>query len=107
MWAEAKKYVLAETSIVGTLSDGMSRLVATNSKGMTMAHAGKKHIGQGAQGKGEASGARSMLDDDRVEENAVLSNRDKAQHSKRRGLDAKNVQTEQYHDHAANRRGDK
>ncbi|MBB4566794.1 hypothetical protein GGE60_000895 [Rhizobium leucaenae] len=34
----------------------------------------------------------------------MLSNRDKAQHSKERGLDSKNVQTEQYHDHAGNRR---
>ncbi len=72
-----------------------------------MTRASKKHIGQGAQGKGDPSGARSMLDDDRLEENAVLSNRDKAQHSKQRGLDSKNVQTEQYHDHAANRRVDK
>jgi hypothetical protein len=71
-----------------------------------MAHAGKKHIGRGAQGKGDASGARSTLDDNRVGENDVLSNRDKAQHSKERGLDGKNVKTEQYQDHAANRRVD-
>ncbi|AVA25162.1 hypothetical protein [Rhizobium sp. NXC24] len=71
-----------------------------------MAHAGKKHIGRGAQGKGDASGARSTLDDCRVRENAVLSNRDKAQHSKERGLDSRNVQTEQNHDHAGNRRPD-
>jgi hypothetical protein len=32
------------------------------------------------------------------------SNRDKAQHSQERGLDSKAVQTEQYQDHAANRR---
>ncbi len=71
-----------------------------------MAHAGKKHIGRGAQGKGDASGARSMLDDSRLEKNAVLSNRDKAQHSKERGLDSRNVETEQYHDHPGNRRLD-
>jgi hypothetical protein len=34
----------------------------------------------------------------------VLSNRDKSQHSHERGLDSKTVQTEQYHDHASNRR---
>ena len=34
----------------------------------------------------------------------VLSNRDKSQHSEQRGLDSKNVQTEQYQDHAGNRR---
>ncbi len=39
-----------------------------------------------------------------LEENMVLSNRDKAQHGAARGLDGKHVQTEQYHDHAANRR---
>jgi hypothetical protein len=71
-----------------------------------MAHAGKKHIGRGTQGKGDASGARSTLDDDRVGKNAVLSNRDKAQHSKGRGLDSRNVQTEQYQDHIGNRRID-
>ena len=37
-------------------------------------------------------------------ENMVLSNRDKSQHSDQRGLDSKNVQTEQYQDHAGNRR---
>lgn len=71
-----------------------------------MAHAGKKHIGAGAKGKGDASGARSTMDDERLEENMVLSNRDKAQHTKERGLDSKNVQTEQYHDHATNKSRD-
>ncbi len=36
-------------------------------------------------------------------ENMVLSNRDKSRHSDERGLDSKNVQTEQYQDHAGNR----
>ncbi len=71
-----------------------------------MANADKKHIGAGAQGKGDGSGAMTDLDDDILPENAVLSNRDKAQHSKDRGLDSKAVQTEQYHDHAANRQED-
>jgi hypothetical protein len=39
-----------------------------------------------------------------LEENMVLSNRDKSRHSEGRGLDGKMVQTEQYHDHAGNRR---
>ncbi|WP_373322613.1 hypothetical protein [Methylobacterium cerastii] len=38
-----------------------------------------------------------------IEDNAVLSNRDKAQHGDERGLDSKTVQTEQYQDHSANR----
>ncbi|MER8414152.1 hypothetical protein [Mesorhizobium sp. L2C084A000] len=40
---------------------------------------------------------------DKLEENKVLSNRDKAQHSKERGLDSRQVATEQHQDHAANR----
>ena len=71
-----------------------------------MANAGKKHIGAGAQGKGDGSGAMTELDEDVLPENMVLSNRDKAQHSQERGLDGKAVQTEQYHDHAANRQKD-
>jgi hypothetical protein len=39
-----------------------------------------------------------------LEENMVLSNRDKSQHSDGRGLDSKMVQTDQYQDHAGNRR---
>ncbi len=68
-----------------------------------MANADKKHVGAGAQGKGDGSGAMTDLDRDVLPENMVLSNRDKAQHSQERGLDGKAVQTEQYHDHAANR----
>jgi hypothetical protein len=33
----------------------------------------------------------------------VLSNRDKAQHSEQRGLDGKEILTEQFQDHSANR----
>ena len=43
------------------------------------------------------------LPDGILEENMVLSNRDKSRHSDERGLDSKMVQTEQYQDHAANR----
>ncbi|WP_407863393.1 hypothetical protein [Phyllobacterium phragmitis] len=71
-----------------------------------MAKAGKKHMGPGTQGKGDGTGAMTDIDKSKVEENAVLSNRDKAQHPRQRGLDSKEVETEQYHDHAGNRRPD-
>ncbi|NNH42757.1 hypothetical protein HLI03_14005 [Rhizobium laguerreae] len=68
-----------------------------------MANADRKHIGAGAKGKGDGSGAMTNLDEEQLRENMVLSNRDKARHSKERGLDSKTVQTEQYSDHSANR----
>ena len=69
-----------------------------------MANASKKHMGSSTQGKGDGTGALTELPDGILEENMVLSNRDKSQHSDERGLDSKAVQTEQFHDHAANRR---
>jgi len=69
-----------------------------------MANASKKHMGPATQGKGAGVGAMTELPDGVLEENMVLSNRDKSLHSDERGLDSKTVQTEQYHDHAANRR---
>ncbi|MCO6187772.1 hypothetical protein [Rhizobium sp. L1K21] len=72
-----------------------------------MANADKKHFKQGSQGKGDGSGAMTELDDDILDKDKVLSNRDKASHSEERGLDSKNVQTEEYKDHAANRRSDR
>nr|WP_254016896.1 hypothetical protein [Mesorhizobium escarrei] len=68
-----------------------------------MAKGGKKHIGAGARGKGSGTGARTTTPKDKLEENKVLSNRDKAQHTKERGLDSKQIATEQRQDHAANR----
>jgi hypothetical protein len=68
-----------------------------------MAHASKKHIGEGSQGKGDGSGAMTHMDLDKVGPNDILSNRDKALHSDSRGLDGKAVKSEQYQDHAANR----
>jgi hypothetical protein len=68
-----------------------------------MAHADRKHIGAGAKGKGDGSGAMTNLDEEKLPENTVLSNRDKTRHSKARGLDGKTVQTEQYSDHSSNR----
>ncbi|AZO63632.1 MAG: hypothetical protein E5Y88_01615 [Mesorhizobium sp.] len=68
-----------------------------------MAKGSKKHIGVGSQGKGSGTGAMTTTPKDKIEENQVLSNRDKAQHTKERGLDSKQVATEQRQDHAANR----
>jgi hypothetical protein len=68
-----------------------------------MPNASKKHIGIGAQGKGDGSGAMTELDKDLVPENMILSNRDKSRHSDERGLDSKWVQTEQYQDHPEDR----
>lgn len=68
-----------------------------------MAKADKHSMGAGAQGKHSGSGAMTELPDDTLEENQVLSNRDKSRHNGERGLDSKTVQTEQYQDHVANR----
>ena len=70
-----------------------------------MANASKHGMHPGAQGKGSGSGAMTELPDGVLEENMVLSNRDKAQHGDARGLDSKTVQTEQYQDHSANHTG--
>jgi hypothetical protein len=64
-----------------------------------------KHFGSGAtdKSKGAGGGALTDLQDDLVGENMVLSNRDKAEHSRDRGQDRKWVETEQLQDHAANK----
>ncbi len=69
-----------------------------------MANASKHHVGPGAQGKRDGSGAMTELPEGILEENMVLSNRDKSRHSGERGLDSKTVQTEQFHDHVGARR---
>ena len=69
-----------------------------------MANASKRHAGPGTQGKSAGTGAMTELPEGVLEENMVLSNRDKSRHSEGRGLDGKMVQTEQFHDHAGNRR---
>ncbi len=69
-----------------------------------MAKASKKHAGPGAHGKGDGSGAMTVMREGVLGDNSVLSNHDKAQHSQERGLDSRTVQTEQYRDHAGNRR---
>ncbi|MBE7186382.1 MAG: hypothetical protein INR68_18480 [Methylobacterium mesophilicum] len=63
-----------------------------------MANASKKHMGIGAQGKGDGSGAMAPERDDLIGENMILSNHDKAQHSQERGLDSKTVQADQNQD---------
>ncbi len=67
-----------------------------------MANASSKSMGPGAQGKGSGTGAMTDVDKSIIPENMVLSNRDKAQHSRERGLDSKTIQSEQFHDHEAN-----
>ena len=71
-----------------------------------MAHASKKHIGPGARGKHDGSGAATEVPVEKIGENMVLSNRDKARHSDERGQDSKQVQTDQFQDHAGNRLAD-
>ena len=68
-----------------------------------MANASRHKIGPGAQGKKSGTGAIAELPEGVLPENMVLSNRDKSLHTDQRGLDSKNVQTEQYQDHAGNR----
>ena len=71
-----------------------------------MSNASKKHMGAGAQGKGDGSGAMTDFQKDEVGENQILSNRDKSDHGQKRGLDGKGVQTDQRQDHSANRQVD-
>ncbi|MEA2859376.1 MAG: hypothetical protein QOC72_1415 [Methylobacteriaceae bacterium] len=68
-----------------------------------MANAGK-HMGLGAQGKRSGTGALTELPEGVLEENMVLSNRDKSRHTDQRGLDSATVPTDQYHDHVGNQR---
>jgi hypothetical protein len=68
-----------------------------------MANANSKHLSPISHGKGTGTGAMTDIDKDILPDNKVLSNRDKAQHSRERGLDGKAVQNEQYHDTRNNR----
>ena len=63
-----------------------------------MAKADRKHVSLGAQGKGSGEGAMTDFQPEVVPENTILSNRDKQQHTKERGLDSKKVQSEQHVD---------
>lgn len=73
-----------------------------------MANASSKKFGAGQQdqGKGDGSGGMSRDTLDELPDNEILSNRDKSRRSDQRGLDSRHVQTEQHHDHVANRQGD-
>lgn len=68
-----------------------------------MANASHKHVGLGAQGKGNGGGALSELPVEAVPANGILSNRDKAQMSGARGQDGKWLQSEQMQDHESNK----
>jgi hypothetical protein len=81
----------------------VGRTVQHGGKEIEMANATKNHFGEGSQGKKSGTGAMTHMDLDKIGENDVLSNRDKAQHSRGRGLDGKAIKSEQYQDHAANR----
>ena len=61
-----------------------------------MANASRNHVGPGAHGKHSGTGAMTDLPEGLVEDNAVLSNRDKSRHSHERGLDSRSVQIEQH-----------
>ena len=69
-----------------------------------MANASKTNIGKGAKGKGAGVGAMTTLPEGVLEENMVLSNRDKSQHPQERGLDSRTIRNEQHQDSAYNRR---
>jgi hypothetical protein len=72
-----------------------------------MAQASRKHFGPGGnQGKGSGTGGRTDLSKQQIGENMVLSNRDKSRHSDQRGMDGRDIETEQLQDHAANRLSD-
>jgi len=76
---------------------------AKQEKETEMANASRSHMGEGSQGKKSGAGAMTHLDLDKIGENDVLSNRDKAQQSRQRGHDGKATKSDQYQDHVANR----
>jgi hypothetical protein len=69
-----------------------------------MARADRSDMGPGAQGKKSGAGAMTEAPEDMIEENMLLSNRDKSRHSKERGLDSKAVESEQRQDLESGRR---
>lgn len=73
-----------------------------------MANASSKKFGAGQQDQGKGNGTGGMSPDvpDQLPDNEILSNRDKSRHSDQRGLDSRHVETEQLHDHVANRDDD-
>jgi hypothetical protein len=72
-----------------------------------MAKADHKHHGVGAKGKGDGTGAMTELEDGKVRKSQILSNRDKKTlATDERGLDTRHIQSEEFRDHAGNRRRD-
>ena len=71
-----------------------------------MAKASRKHFGAGAHGKGAGAGAMTDIEVGKVPDSGILSNRDKSQHDKDRGLDEKGTENEELRDHAMNRLDD-
>lgn len=70
-----------------------------------MAKADGKHMGRGSHGKGAGRGGMTDAQTEAIENNKVLSNRDKSQHTRERGQDSKWQETEELKDHAGNRGG--
>ncbi len=69
-----------------------------------MANASKKHVRDGRAGQRDpVRGGMTEIDKDKIGENMVLSNRDKAGHSPERGLDSKAIENEQYQDQNSNK----
>lgn len=67
-----------------------------------MTSSGKSRVREAGQRKRPEAAAK-IEPPTAIGENTVLSNRDKAQHSRERGLDSKRVQTDQLQDTVANR----
>lgn len=67
-----------------------------------MANADKKRFGAGLKGKSDGTGAMTEADVEEIPANVVLSNRDK-KGTVERGMDGREIMTEQYQDHAVNR----
>jgi hypothetical protein len=91
----------SDTNPYGGIEKPMRRQGPHRRPPVTIAKAGKKHIGKGAHGKGAGSGANT--DAPSIPDNMVLSNRDKARHPRDRGQDSRWVQSEQGQDGSANR----
>lgn len=61
---------------------------------MPVGNGSKTHFRSGMHGKGNGTGAFAKISKEKIGDNMVLSNRDKAQHSDLRGMDGKSIQTE-------------
>ncbi|WP_084030589.1 hypothetical protein [Bradyrhizobium paxllaeri] len=61
-----------------------------------MTKEGRKGVGPTARSKGAGTGAMTDFPEEKLGENDVLSNRDKASRSETRGQDGKRIQSDQY-----------